>query len=302
VFAPGSATFAAASATLTIPRERAELLEIPSLGALITGGVDAQEQPIDTTELYQASLGRFVSLPNDMRLQGRVGHRMVALPDGRVLVTGGRSSAAEALASTVLLRLGSDGTAAIAPGPPLVEARRDHASVVAVGVPLIIGGFGGDGAPIATLEALEPGSEGVPAAFSTVATLRVPRADATATLLADGSILVVGGAGDAAGTPRADAELYNPITRTTTLFSLAAARRAHTASLLSDGRVLIIGGLGADGNPLGSVELFATGIGFVSERGLGTPRAGHVAVPLCDGTVLVVGGGAGAEIYTPPAT
>jgi hypothetical protein len=66
--------------------------------------------------------------------------------------------------------------------------------------------------------------------------------------------------------------------------------------------VLVAGGLDKDGNPLPSVELFAAGVGFVSERPLGMPRAHHVAVPLCDGTVLVVGGTDSAEIYTPPAS
>jgi hypothetical protein len=135
-----------------------------------------------------------------------------------------------------------------------------------------------------------------------VASLSFPRAEATASLLLDGSILVVGGAGDAAGTPRADAELYNPVTRTTMIYPLAVARRGHTATVLPDGRVLVAGGLDKNGNPVASVELFASGVGFVSERPLGAPRAHHVAVPLCDGTVLVVGGAATAEIYTPPAT
>jgi hypothetical protein len=141
-----------------------------------------------------------------------------------------------------------------------------------------------------------------PAAFVQVAALRFPRAEATASVLLDGSILVVGGAGDAGGSPRADAELYNPVTRTTMIFPMAVARRGHTATVLPDGRVLVAGGLDKGGNPLASVELFAAGVGFVSERPLGTPRAHHVAVPLCDGTVLVVGGADTAEIYTPPAS
>ena len=53
-----------------------------------------------------------------------------------------------------------------------------------------------------------------------------------------------------------------------------------------------------DGKPSNEVELFVSGVGFLSERRLGIPRGDHLAVPLCDETVLVTGGGDGAEIYS----
>lgn len=304
LFSPASATFAPAAMALNVPRQRAEAAEVPGIGALVTGGLDASGALVADAEIFDFGTRQFVPLSNVL-LDARVGHRAVTLPDGRVLVLGGQSASAPALATTVSIKLQpGGGTAIIAAGPPLTTPRREPAAVVALaapGVPVVIGGYGSDGQPLATIEVLLPGDATTPAAFSAIASLRFARAEATATLLTDGSILVVGGAGDAAGTPRADAELYNPITRTTTVYPLAAARRRHTATLLPDGRVLIAGGLDDNGQPLTSVELFAPGIGFVSERPLGTPRAGHVAVPLCDGTVLVVGGAPGAELYTPPA-
>jgi hypothetical protein len=309
LFSPGSATFAAATQmALNVARQRAEVVEVPSVGALVTGGVDPNDQPIATAELFDDVQREFSSLPDDQRLDARVGHRAVLLGDGHtVLISGGQSPTSNALASTVFVKVQPAGVASpVSAGPPLSTARYDHAAVVAVGVPLMIGGYAVDGTPLASIEQLQPADMTTPAAFVPIASLRFPRAEATASLLLDGSILVVGGAGDAAHTPRRDAELYNPVTRTTTVFDLAVARRGHTATVLSDGRVLIAGGIGLDsaGNqvPLSSVELFAVGVGFVSERPLGAPRANHVAVPLCDGTVLVAGGGPTAEIYTPPAS
>jgi hypothetical protein len=303
LYSTASATFGATSLALDQPRREAEVVLLPNVGALITGGLDAQDQPVATAEIYVDAQKQLVPLTNVL-LDARVGHRTVLLTDGRVLVTGGRSASARALATTVFVRVqAATGTAQVLPGPPLATARYQHAAVVAVGVPVVIGGYALDGTPLAGIEALQPADAATPAAFVAIASLRFARAEATASLLGDGSIFVVGGAGDSAGTPRADAELYNPITRTTTIFPLAAARRAHTATVLPDGRVLVAGGVGGDGQPLSSVELFAPppdGVGFVSERPLRTPRAGHVAVPLCDGTVLVVGGAPGAEIYTPP--
>ncbi|HEX6836316.1 MAG TPA: kelch repeat-containing protein [Polyangia bacterium] len=165
----------------------------------------------------------------------------------------------------------------------------------------MIGGYASSGQPLASIEALQLSST---PAWKQIATLQFARAEATASVLPDGQILDVGGAGDAAGTPRADAELYNPILGTTTILTLRP-RRAHTATVLPDGRVLITGGLDANGQPLASVELFVpetpkAPAGFNAERPLATARSGHVAIPLCDGTVLVVGGAPTAELYTPP--
>jgi hypothetical protein len=172
--------------------------------------------------------------------------------------------------------------------------------VVASGIPVVIGGYDAGGVPTRSIEALVPAEGPAPSNFVEIASLRTARAEATATLLADGTILVAGGAGDAAGTPLLDAEVFNPIIGRTVVYPLAAARRGHTATLLAAGRVLVVGGMGKDGVPLSSVELFIPGVGFVSERSLSAPRAGHRTVALCDGTVLVVGGGGGAELYTPP--
>jgi hypothetical protein len=305
LFSPGSSTFAPATQmALNVPRQRAEVVAVPDVGALVTGGVDAAGTPIAEAELFDETLRQFSPLPEDQRLDARVGHRAVLLGDGRtVLVSGGQSQTASALSSTVFVKVQTGGVApVVSAGPPLATPRHDHAAVVAVGVPLVIGGYAADGTPLSSIEQLQPADATSPAAFVPVASLSFPRAEATASLLLDGSILVVGGAGDAAGTPRPDAELYNPVTRTTMVYPLAVARRGHTATVLPDGRVLVAGGVDRDGNPVASVELFASGVGFVSERPLGTPRAHHVAVPLCDGTVLVVGGADTAEIYTSPAT
>lgn len=296
-FSPGPSLFGSSSALLMArPRRHAELALVPDVGALVVGGVDARGETVDEPELYLPLIGAFSALPASPRVR-RIGHRATTLTDGRVLVTGGALvEGAAPIATTAILRLQNDGTAMIADGPPLATARRAHAAVVAAGVPVVIGGYGPTGTPLDTLEALPPGG----AAFVDIASLRAPRAEATATVLEDGSILVAGGV-DGTLAARDDAEVYNPITRTTVVHAMSTARRGHTATPIGGGRVLVIGGVGADGRPLATVELFVPDVGFVSERPLGTARAGHVTVPLCDGTLLVVGGGAGAEIYTLPA-
>src|ERR1035437_6505929 len=81
------------------------------------------------------------------------------------------------------------------------------------------------------------------------AAMSVPRKYATATLLADGRVLVAGGArcpqvnDGSTCVGLASAEIYNPRTaRFAKTGSMVTARFYQTATLLKDGRVLIAGG------------------------------------------------------------
>src|SRR5437879_3026869 len=103
--------------------------------------------------------------------------------------------------------------------------------------------------------------------------LNVPRAGCTATVLADGRVLITGGY---ATQPLASTELFDPASGAFTNGpDMQAARVGHTATLLPDGGVLIAGG---------SAEMF-NGHAFTALPGM-TPRTSHSATLLGDGTVL----------------
>jgi hypothetical protein len=111
----------------------------------------------------------------------------------------------------------------------------------------------------------------------------------TTTLLTDGRVLIAGG--EVGGQPDASAEIYDPVTGTTTVIAnMTGVRSAHSATVLQNGRVLIAGGAGANGN-LDSSELFDPATeAFVPGPTLSVSRLGHSATRLADGKVLLAGG------------
>ena len=126
----------------------------------------------------------------------------------------------------------------------------------------------------------------------------VPRQGHTATALADGRVLVIGGdVPDGAGNLSATAttEFYDPQTQTFSAGpSLTQARSTHTATLLADGRVLVVGGYQVYGPGVASATAEVYDPVTDSFTAVATPGMGrtlHTATPLNDGRVLVVGGG-----------
>jgi N-acetylneuraminic acid mutarotase len=138
--------------------------------------------------------------------------------------------------------------------------------------------------------------------------LLTAREGPTATLLANGKVLVTGGDQAKSGDILASAEIYDPLTgQWTAAGAMRNARVDHSAVLLSDGKVLVAGGFGQEDLPT-NVELYDPVTGSWSPTiPLITGRTGHSAFWLADGTVVLVGGfnfhdvdgSAASEIYDP---
>jgi hypothetical protein len=130
------------------------------------------------------------------------------------------------------------------------------------------------------------------------------RAQHTATLLANGKVLVTGG-----GNFLSSAELYDPASNTWSAAGpLSTGRTDHTATLLANGKVLVTGGFtsGVSGF-LSSAEVYDPASNTWSPAAsMSTARAQHTATPLANGKVLVTGGVvnsfgylSSAELYDP---
>ncbi len=154
-----------------------------------------------------------------------------------------------------------------------------------------------------------------PSPFSPTGNLVHERRFHTATLLADGKVLVAGGLNTDNCPDASDfAELYDPASRSfAPTSSMKEPRYSQTSTLLQNGKVLITGGNSfnfecsdLDTSPqLTSAELYDPSSGsFTSTGSMSEARSGHTATLLPSGKVLIVGGDASggsatADVYDP---
>jgi Kelch motif/Bacterial Ig-like domain (group 2) len=224
------------------------------------------------------------------------------LPDNNVLVAYGSNSGAYTnvtgyvgLSSIEVYDAGT-GTFTEIVGEDGAGTFGHTATLLPNGEVLLAGGFGNSvwdyGGSTSYNEAtLYDSATGV---FSGTGNMTVSRGGHTATLLANGKVLIAGGADqDPTGTGLASAELYDPSTGTfTQTGSMAVGRFLHTATLLQNGKVLVVGGaLTSTSDPVASAELYDPVTGsFTITGAMATAREQHTATLLADGRVLIVGG------------
>ena len=240
---------------------------------------------------------------------GRGFHTATLLPNGKLLVVGGNQTFRALPASAELY---DPGTRMWSSAGMLSTPRSLHtATLLKNGKVLVGGGSQVDSfslGSLASAELYDPQTN----SWALAANMHTPRSYHTATLLADGRVLVVGGieaSNDVTGKVLATAELYDPDTNTwTTAAPMRAARARHAAILLADQRVLVIGGndvaYSAFSNYFATAELYDPSRQSWSPAGsMNYARTFATATVLPDGRVLVVGD-AGvnertAEIFDP---
>jgi len=199
-------------------------------------------------------------------------HRATLLPSGKVLVSGGFTTACEvydpALNHWSLTE------------PMHVNGYWHTATLLQNGQVLIAGGSYTN----PYCELYDPAS-GI---FTPTDSMHHSRIHHTATCLPDGRVLVTGG--DSANVYYASCEIYDTVSGTWSYTdSMSTPRGYHTATLLQDGRVLVTGGINQSQN-LNSAELYDPARGQWTSAGTFFSAFYHAAALLDNGKVLVAGG------------
>jgi hypothetical protein len=133
-----------------------------------------------------------------------------------------------------------------------------------------------------------------PASWLLTGVMREPSVEHTATLLADGRVLVCGGRRSGGGPARfAGCEIWNPETeRWAPAGTLARPRERPAAVQLADGRVVFLGSAGAAQNTPNAVDIWDPRRNdTVAAGSLPLPAENLLAARLLDGRVLAVADG-----------
>ena len=184
----------------------------------------------------------------------------------------------------------------------LTTGRSRHTSTLLPnGYVLLAGGYTDIDSTTALAELFDP--DLTREAFLPAGSMIGRRANHTAVLLSDGTVLLAGGESEA-GQSLATCEYYYAASSTfLSAPGMSSGRSEHTMTRLADGRVLVTGGKSYDafGNlvPLATAEIFTPdpfGSAWIpTANNMSAGRWGHTATLLSNGQVLVTGGGFGSE-------
>ena len=268
---------------------------------------------------WNSNGAKFMEVLDDRRIDrfdstemDRLNLTATALTDGRVIVIGGNQPGLAPLGD--IDEIAPDGASydvrkllAV-----LAHPRSRHSATRLgddAGAPVLIaGGIDASGAPVAAAELFKPFSDSIAPTFSPV--MMVPRSGHTATLMPDGSVLIIGGL-DAMGAPVRQLELFSLDSGFVGVGELPADAGVveFTATTLPDGRVLLTGGRPAPGAPaldtayIARLDPLGGLVEVLPTDHMAVARAGHQALLLCDGTIFLSGGtpvAVPAERYNPP--
>ena len=256
LYDPRTGTFTA-TGSLTVTRGGGTATLLADGRVLVAGGYNCGAAGQDgiwaSAEIYDPASGTFE--PTGTMGAAREFHTATLLNDGRVLVAGGVS------------------------GPPVLAA----GGIVLASVTTA----DSSSSVLSTAEIFDPLS----GTFRKTGSMGTFRDHHTATLLADGRVLVAGGGGEGYASSTS-AEVYDPTTdRFEATGSMREGRWLHTASLLGDGRVLVLGGRSPRDSVYRSAEMYDPRSGkFATAGSMRDGRQQHTATVLPDGRVFIAGG------------
>jgi len=334
------------NATMNAPRGFATGTLLPSGNVLIAGGSNHLPDALSSSELYIAAKNCFAGQPGSACASQspppamNSPHQLATanlLSNGKVLIAGGN----DGFGNLTLCELyhpvnncfaGNAGTPCSSTQPPRMVIPRDVATgtLLPNGKVLVAGGFVvSDGA--ASVELYDSaqncfaGRAGTPCENQSTPIMKVKRLLASAVLLANGKVLIVGGFNVSDGV-LASTELYDPDNNCfagnagtpcagLTTPTMNTARQVPTITLLPNGKVLVAGGQNDAFESLASTELYdpvnncfagnpGTPCSGQSSPDMNEARGNDFGVLLSNGKVLISGGSNSVtlnstDLYTP---
>jgi Galactose oxidase, central domain len=263
---------------LTLGRELFTATRLRDGRVLLAGGFStALNRTWNNADIYDPRSGRIRRAKGKMQ-EDRFGHDAVLLPDGRVLIAGGKRLKGDIGRSSAEVFDPLTETFAPTAGPMATD--RDRLTLTLLKRPdgppthvLVAGGKSSDPVLGRTAELYDLATR----TFTPVGTLLTDRMAHTATQLRDGRVLLVGGWSASENSTTRHTELYDPTTRRfLPAGDLATSRHDHITALLPDGSVLVAGGKQAEPGKTGSprdAERFVLGAGRDREGTAGRPGA-----------------------------
>ncbi len=291
-------SWVATAGTMTSKRSHHVATLLANGKVLVAGGYDGSGA-LKSAELYDPATSTFAATGS--MASARMRAEAVTLGSGKALIIGGNDQTT-GLASAELYDPAA-GTFGGGGGMSTQRAGQHAATVLANGDVLVTGGYtmsgGTAGSAIANVDLYNSGTN----AFTALGAMSEPRAAHSATLLANGKVLIAGGSGGGS-TVYKDAVLFDPSTSGfSPTGSLTAERLGHTATLLASGKVLLAAGEDKNLALSLTADVYDPSTGTFTATGvLPAARVFASAVRLVTGKVLVVAGGPKtAAVYDPSA-
>jgi hypothetical protein len=327
-----------AGAALPQAQADAAFLALPGDKLLIAGGLGSLPSGyLNAVVAYDADVGTFASVPGPILTTpytlAPVGS--IGLADGTILILGSTSPAPFPDSPPSMTGFAwtfdpATNLSTIA-GATVTARVGATVSLLSNGTVLVAGGMGMTDEGYAVLDSAEIYNPKSRSFASIYQKMTVPRCGHTATVLADGSVLLAGGFSfppicyDPAGlietlVPALDsAEIFSAAQQSFTASgTLPYGFAFHSATLLASGDVLIAGGVtqfyternftlgsftSATASPSTNAAIFDVAAqGFAVIAPLGTARAMHSATLLTSGKVLIAGGGVTPELTATETT
>lgn len=281
LYDPRSETWTDAGA-MRVPRSHHTAVLLPSGKVLLAGGFGPEPRPVgeeyagttplSSTEVYDPRSNQWA--PASSMNAARARHTATVLPNGDVLVAGGAgtpepSSPLPLLTSAEVYRpTGDGGVGTWRYTGSMADGRSRHTATLVTSEGVVIAAGGQRAAAFSNLasasaEVYSPTAAGkdddgnsVSGGWARTAPMLSAALDHTATLLANGTVLVAGGC-CRHDVPVSSVQLYSPVARQwTAMAPMTTARASATATLLPAGGVLLAGGYDSRRVPSATLEVF----------------------------------------------